>query len=122
MIIFYSIRLWTIPYFIFNRIDHPFGIFILVFIFVYEVFRIVFNVKIILIFKEEMDQSEEQGQNITLPSAPPLPLLPPTYTPRSDPPVPVQMSQLLMPIPHHLPPAYNDDWLHNAGKNSELNS
>ena len=51
--------MWTIPHFIFNRLGYPFGIFILVITFVYEIFRIVLNAKIILILKEEMDQSQE---------------------------------------------------------------
>ena len=75
----------------------------------YEIFRIVLNAKIILILKEEMDQSEEQVQNSTLPSAPPQPLQPPSY-PLGPVPPPITMSQLLSPIPQPLPPAYNDDW------------
>ena len=100
--------MWTIPHFIFNRLGYPFGIFILVITFVYEIFRIVLNAKIILILKEEMDQSEEQLQNVTLPSAPPQPLQPPSYALGPVPP-PITMSQLLSPIPHPQPPAYNDD-------------
>ena len=112
-------RVWTIPHFIFNHLGYPFGIFILVITFVYEIFRIVLNAKIILILKEEMDQSEEQLQNITLPSAPPQPLPPPSYALGPVPP-PITMSQLLSPIPHPQPPAYNDDWSHTSEKNNAL--